>query len=462
MSFLPRRIMTSICILATLIIVACETGEIVNPVPADPEWVSVTPQVDVLRAIGATLQLQVVDALGHPFAVNGLNWSVLDAGIVAVDASGRVTALSPGTARVVVAQGTLADTASIQVRQDVASLTVSPTTTTIFVGATQQIVPTLRDANGHPIVGRQISWTSSATTTAAVSVTGLVRGIASGVTTITATCDGRTATAAVTVSAMPTGGLFTDNFESGSLNDAGRWHDMVGSGYSMATAAAEGITAVSGTRILRLAPGGASLSHFVATGSTSPYERLFLSFWMYRSSAYEASNPGLRAGGIRGSTTQWGSYGVGWGTTGSCADDPNNRHRQEFMFAYVFEAQDWTLRTYTNWLGAAKLTANPPTCGGGYAIGAGNSPEATYHDINFVPTANAWHKYEIEVQLNAVGQSNGWQRIWVDGVLKVEHLNVTYRTTSGMKLWAVTFDTGTVQASPLYLDDVYVAASRPP
>jgi hypothetical protein len=154
---------------------------------------------------------------------------------------------------------------------------------------------------------------------------------------------------------------------------------------------------------------------------------------------------------------------VGWGTPGSCPDDPNNVNQQEFMFAYAFQdGGSWGLRTYTNWLGQQKLTQNPPTCGGGYAIGSGNNPQATYLDINFVPTVNAWHKYDVEVQLNDVGQANGWQRIWVDGVLKIEHLNVRYRTTAAMKLWAVTFDTGTLAGGSIYIDDVTITSARSP
>jgi hypothetical protein len=131
------------------------------------------------------------------------------------------------------------------------------------------------------------------------------------------------------------------------------------------------------------------------------------------------------------------------------------------MFAYVFQEPAWALRTYTNWIGVRKFTEDPPTCGGGYAMGAGNNPAATYHDVNFIPTVNAWHFYEIEVRLNDVGQSNGWQRIWVDGVLKIEHANVMYRTTPNMKLWAVTFDPGNLAGGPYYLDEVVVRSSRP-
>jgi len=257
--------------------------------------------------------------------------------------------------------------------------------------------------------------------------------------------------------------LFRDTFETGALGDAGRWQDIVGSGASIVTASAEGISAPSGTKLLKLSGTGAAITHFVSTAASSPYEHLYLSFKLLRTAAYQAANPGLRAGGIRGSTTQWGSFGVGYGTSGSCPDDPNNVNQQEFMFAYVFQdPAAWALRMYTNWIGQKKLTTNPPTCGGGYAMDVGNTPQATYLDVSFAPTVGVWHTYEVEVQLNTVGQANGWARMWVDGTLKVEHVNVQYRTTAGMKLWAVTIDSGQMHGGEVYYDDVIAATSRAP
>ena len=268
-------------------------------------------------------------------------------------------------------------------------------------------------------------------------------------------------------SGPPSGGsatdtLFADTFESGALGDPGRWHDIVGNGASIVSAAAEGISAVSGTKVLKLRADGVGMTHFVATGATSPYERLYLSYRVYRTPDFGLGGTGVRMGGIRGSTTQWGSFGVGWGTPGSCPDDPNNVNQQEFMFAYAIQDPGaWALRAYTNWIGEVKLTDNPPTCGGNYANAPGSNPLATYLDVNYVPASGTWHQIEIEVQLNDVGQANGSMRMWADGVLKIEHLNVRYRTTAGMRLWAVTFDTGHVTSGgALYVDDVIVGPKR--
>lgn len=62
---------------------------------------------------------------------------------------------------------------------------------------------TVRDAGGTAVVGASVQWASSDDAVATVSAGGVVTGRAVGVATITATNDGRSATAAVTVSAAP-------------------------------------------------------------------------------------------------------------------------------------------------------------------------------------------------------------------------------------------------------------------
>ena len=345
----------------------------------------------------------------------------------------------------------------------VATVTVSPGSLTLAVGQTGQLTATVRDGAGTVLTGRPITWTTNAGGVATVNGSGLVQALGAGTATITATSEGKTGTATVQVSGGSGGAqLFVDGFDSGALSDAGRYQDIVGGGASIITAANEGITAKSGTRVMKMGAPGGAITHFLATGAGPGYGRVYLRYWLYRTSAWEANNSGLRAGGIRGSVDQYGSFGVGYGTPGSCPDDPNNANQQEFVFNYAFnDGAAWAQRIYANWLDQQKLQQNPPLCGGGYALSAGNNPPATYHDVNFAPTVNAWHLYEIETILNAPGSFNGSTRIWVDGVLKIEHLNVRYRTTAAVTLWAITFDSGSVPAGAYYVDDVEVRTERP-
>jgi len=78
-------------------------------------------------------------------------------------------------------------------------VTVTPTTATITVGATQALGAAEQDAGGNPMT-TSFTWTSTDPTVATVDGSGVVTGVKAGSTTITATAtDGSKSTAAVTV-----------------------------------------------------------------------------------------------------------------------------------------------------------------------------------------------------------------------------------------------------------------------
>src|SRR3989442_1035738 len=70
-------------------------------------------------------------------------------------------------------------------------------------GATPQFTATLKDSAGNVLTGRTITWASSAGAVATVNGSGLVSGVAAGVATITATSEGQSGSAAVTVTTAP-------------------------------------------------------------------------------------------------------------------------------------------------------------------------------------------------------------------------------------------------------------------
>src|SRR5205814_4107300 len=72
---------------------------------------------------------------------------------------------------------------------------------------------------GNVLTGRTISWTSSNAAVATVSGTGLVSGVAAGSATITATSEGRSGQAQVTVAAPSAPGTVT-NLAAGGATDS--------------------------------------------------------------------------------------------------------------------------------------------------------------------------------------------------------------------------------------------------
>src|SRR2546426_1024986 len=88
--------------------------------------------------------------------------------------------VSPASASVVVGETT-------QLNATDASVTVSPASASVVVGETTQLNATVKDAAGTILTGRVVAWSSSNTTVATASSTGLVTGVtANAVTVITA------------------------------------------------------------------------------------------------------------------------------------------------------------------------------------------------------------------------------------------------------------------------------------
>lgn len=80
----------------------------------------------------------------------------------------------------------------------VSSVAVTPTALTLVVNAEQTLTATPL-ANGQAVSGRTTTWASAAPNIATVSASGVVRGVAPGTTNITATVDGQTGAAVVSV-----------------------------------------------------------------------------------------------------------------------------------------------------------------------------------------------------------------------------------------------------------------------
>ncbi|HEY5477974.1 MAG TPA: Ig-like domain-containing protein [Tepidiformaceae bacterium] len=86
----------------------------------------------------------------------------------------------------------------------VASVSVSPVSLIIGVGPNQQLTATPRDANAAVLTGRRVTWKSSDPAVVTVWATGFVDGVAEGTATVTATCEGKSGSAVITVATVAT------------------------------------------------------------------------------------------------------------------------------------------------------------------------------------------------------------------------------------------------------------------
>ncbi|CAN5727727.1 hypothetical protein BH23GEM6_BH23GEM6_21370 [soil metagenome] len=100
--------------------------------------VIVSPDEETLTALGASVQLTatVLDDQGGVISDPSLTWSTLNPEVAAVDGLGKVTSKTIGIALIVAMSGSVADTASVEVRQEVATV-ISPSTTGIWIDATE-------------------------------------------------------------------------------------------------------------------------------------------------------------------------------------------------------------------------------------------------------------------------------------------------------------------------------------
>ncbi|MCU0633713.1 MAG: Ig-like domain-containing protein [Gemmatimonadaceae bacterium] len=91
------------------------------------------------------------------------------------------------------------------------SVTVTPPSASVAVGATSQLNAQALDQNGTVFPGATVAWSTGAATIATVSAAGLVTGVAPGTATITATATSgsvtRTGTSTITVTAPVAGAV---------------------------------------------------------------------------------------------------------------------------------------------------------------------------------------------------------------------------------------------------------------
>ncbi len=142
----------------------------------------------------------VRDAGGQTLAGASVTWSSLDDAVATVSPTGLVTAASNGSAQIVATSGAAADTVSITVQQQVTALAVTPDAAALdAIAATTQLTAAATDANGQPVSGAAITWSSLDEAIATVNTSGLVTAVANGVAEIVATTGAFADTAVVTV-----------------------------------------------------------------------------------------------------------------------------------------------------------------------------------------------------------------------------------------------------------------------
>ena len=163
--------------------------------------VTVSPPTPTLTVLGETVQLSVEahDQDARAIALTSILWGTTEREVATVDASGLVTAESVNGTATITARGrwfsgslwrTDSGSAEVTVRRQAASVEVTPSAEIVYVGHALRLSAEPLDKGGHPTAVARFSWRSSETAVASVASlgsSGLVRGVAPGLATITVT-----------------------------------------------------------------------------------------------------------------------------------------------------------------------------------------------------------------------------------------------------------------------------------
>ena len=155
---------------------------------------------------GQTTQAAAVvrDGQGNAIAGASVTWSSSNPAVATVNQTGLITAVGAGSVSIRAVSGGVLGAAGLTVAAPApapaASVTVTLSPTSVSAGQVSQASVVLRDASGNVLTGRTIGYSSSNPAVATVSAGGTVTGVASGTATITATSEGKSGSAALSVS----------------------------------------------------------------------------------------------------------------------------------------------------------------------------------------------------------------------------------------------------------------------
>lgn len=174
---------------------------VVNVTQRPVATVTVLPSTAQLTVGGSvTLSAATFDSDGNLLSNRTVLWSSSNTNVATVDAQGIVQGRGLGSATIsATSEGKTGSATANVTLVPVGSVTVSPTSFTLGVGAQTLLTATVRDGAGNVLTGRTVSWSSDAPSIASVSQGGLVTAAAAGSAGITASLEGKSATALVTV-----------------------------------------------------------------------------------------------------------------------------------------------------------------------------------------------------------------------------------------------------------------------
>lgn len=146
------------------------------------------------------------DCDGNSIAKKTVKFNSRNSNIASVTPTGQIIGVSVGTTVVsAVADGKSGDANVTVTPENVATVTITPTTATLRRGNVRTLAAVAKNVLGNVISGITFQWASSNSSIASVDNTGKVSALAPGTVNITATSDGQTGTSLLTITEIPIG-----------------------------------------------------------------------------------------------------------------------------------------------------------------------------------------------------------------------------------------------------------------
>ncbi|MCA0374079.1 MAG: Ig-like domain-containing protein [Gemmatimonadetes bacterium] len=224
----PSGVVTGVSV-GTAAITATSEGKAgtsaLSVVPAPVQTVSVAvSSASLIQGTTATATATLQDDRGQTLSGRSVAWASNAPTVATVDGSGLITAVGVGAANIIATSEGRSGQASITVLPvPVATVLVTLSSNSVAPGGTVQATAIARDASGNALSGRAVTWSSSSPAIATVNALGLVTAVGSGTSIISATVEGRSGQASLTVQQAVTAVTF-----SGSVRQ------KVGDAYQMA------------------------------------------------------------------------------------------------------------------------------------------------------------------------------------------------------------------------------------
>ena len=181
-----------------------ESSITVTVAPAAAAHVKIAP-TNMSPVVGETLRLAatVTDKAGRRLD-RPVSWSTSPPGIGSISHSGELTLHASGALDVFAVCDSQRDEIRLSVRpRPVARLEIGNAHESMTAGDTLDLIAFARDESGAALHGRSVTWTSSDRSVATVSDRGVVTAHNAGTVTLSAKCEGKTASFRMTIAAAP-------------------------------------------------------------------------------------------------------------------------------------------------------------------------------------------------------------------------------------------------------------------